>query len=162
MDCPLQGKEGAELLLDYCARTLDPDVKETVDRHLAACPSCRSLMEAQQEVWRALDAWDAPPVPSDFDRRLFRRIHEVGAPGWLERLRLQFAPINWRPALPLAAASVILAAGFLLQMPQGPPAGAARVDTADVEQVERALEDLEMLKLFQPARMRETPPGHTL
>lgn len=161
MDCPLQGKEGAELLLDYCSRTLDPDLTEIVNRHLAACPSCRALMEAQQAVWRALDAWEAPPIPADFDRRLFRRIREARAPGWLERLRLELSPINWRPALPLAAASVILAAGFLLQRPSIPPAAPA-VETADVEQVERALEDLEMLKLFHPARVSDTSPGQTL
>ena len=43
MTCPMETPETAELLLDYCARKLNPESTAILERHFAICPSCRSF-----------------------------------------------------------------------------------------------------------------------
>jgi hypothetical protein len=53
----------------------------------------------------------------------------------------------WRSAVPLIAACVLLAAGLSVHMPGTPvaPHPQLRADKVDIEQVEQALEDLDIL-----------------
>ncbi|MBI1789393.1 MAG: zf-HC2 domain-containing protein [Acidobacteria bacterium] len=148
MRCPIETRENAELLLDYCARKLDPEKAGVLERHIATCPACREFRDAQKLLWDSLDQWDAQPVSPDFDRRLQRRIEqEEQRQGWWRRL---LSPLLTRPAVPLTAtACLVLAAGFILQNPGGnvqPVADSAVV--REVEQVERTLDDIEMLRQF--------------
>ncbi len=147
MGCPMQARQNAELLLAYCARRLDSQAAAVLERHMEQCPECRAFGEAQRTVWSALDAWEAAPVPPDFDRRLFRRIEAEENGGWWGRFFRPLVPIRLRPALPLAAASVLFAAVLLLESPEAVENhGPAQVEAVDVERVERTLEDLEMLR----------------
>jgi hypothetical protein len=87
----------------------------------------------------------------DFDRRLYRRIEEQDRMGWWTRVFGSMRPMFLRPALPLAAmACLVLVAGFIIDEPRKMFAPAAEVPQAvrEVEQVERTLEDLEMLRQF--------------
>ena len=87
MNCPIETKDNAELLLAYCARKLDPETQTILERHVAVCPACREFQAGQQAVWQALDAWEAMPVSTDFDRRLYRRIEADQAhASWWSRL----------------------------------------------------------------------------
>lgn len=149
MHCPMEGREGAELLLDYCARRLDPEKSAWFDRHLAFCASCRELVAAQKQVWEALDYWNALPEPSDFDRKLewrieaeerrqwFRRNFAAGLAGWL------------RTALPAASLATAALAVFMIHAPDRPESGLQPwIEKADMEQAESALEDLDMIRQF--------------
>src|SRR2546429_35515 len=81
MICPLEDRENAQQLLDYCTRNLDAQAAAILERHIAICPACREFADNQRAVWQALDAWEAAPVSADFDRRLYERIeHDV--PWW--------------------------------------------------------------------------------
>src|SRR4051794_11236202 len=91
MNCPLETPETAELLLDYCARKLNPESTAIVERHIAICPACRDFAEGQRAVWSALDSWEAPPVSAGFDRRLYERI-ENDVPWW-DALVRPFRPV---------------------------------------------------------------------
>jgi hypothetical protein len=150
VQCPIQARENAELLLAYCTRKLDPDTTALLERHVAACPDCQAFAETQRLVWSALDAWEAMPVSVDFDRRLYRRIQEREQSAWWRRPLAGGVWFSWRPALSLAAASVALVAVLLLQNPPAPPPQ-DRAEAVDIEQVERSLEDVEMLgELYFP------------
>jgi len=160
MICAMEGKKGAEVLLDYVARKLDSARAAEFEKHMESCGDCRRAVNAQREVWGALDQWTAAPVSADFDARLYARIaREEAAPVWQRWLRRVFQPAVpvaiWKPAVPLAAACAVLVFGFLVRMPQaGDTTKQIRAERVDIEQVERTLEDLEML-----TPVSQAPPG---
>lgn len=152
MNCPTKRNEDAEILLDYCAQTLSPPQTAEFEIHLKQCADCSRLVEAQKEVWGALDAWTPAPVSVNFDARLYARIaEEQAAPTWQNWLRRIFQPPLpyplWKSAVPLVAACLLLAAGLSVHMPVAPPAPHAqlRADKVDIEQVEQTLEDFDIL-----------------
>ena len=152
MICPCEGKEGAEILVDYCAGTLDPHRAARFDRHIQACGECRRLVEAQRDIWKTLDRWTPEAVPLDFDARLYARIaQEQAAPQWRQWWRRIFRPALpyavWKPAVSMAAAGAVLAVGLLVHTPDRPRDSTTRMRTekVDIEQVEQTLDDLDML-----------------
>ena len=150
MLCPIQDKGNAELLLAYCARTLDPDTQVVLERHMETCPECRRFAAEQQMVWEALDSWKPEPVSPDFDRRLYARIEEQSSKHWWQKLAPAGMHLAWRPALSIAAAGVAMLAVFLLRAPNVPGTYSQpnKVEFVDVEQAESTLEDMDMLQQF--------------
>jgi anti-sigma factor RsiW len=150
MNCPLENTETAGVLLDYCTRKLDAQRTELLERHIGICPACRQFAENQRAVWTALDSWEVPPVSDDFDRRLYAQID--AAPGWRDRLAAALRPVFAYRAVPaLAALAVILTAGILLEHPRKPtlpPPQAASTVEVRPEQVEKALDAIEVLSEF--------------
>lgn len=163
MNCPIKSHENADLLLAYCARRLDPEATSLLERHMELCVDCRAFRDGQRAVWSALDQWEAMPVSADFDRRLYRRVREADKASWMGRFFEPLRPVFLRPVFPLAAACVVVFAGFLLNHPGAvavnPGAAPARPEVqsavVDVQpgEVEKTLDDLEMLHEFNaPAR----------
>ena len=183
MMCPMQSQENAEVLLDYCARTLPADTLARLDAHVAICSSCRQELSAQQQLWSALDEFDASElrISADFDRRLYARIDAERQDSlWVRGWRSIFAsgqPGAWRPSFSMALAGVAVMALLLVRMPNpfaiettpvakssvavsvteetmpqaaGSEAAVktATVDSKDVERLDSALEDLEMLHVL--------------
>ena len=152
MSCPLESGENAELFLDYCARRLNPDAAAVLERHIALCPRCRRFRDEQETVWRALDSWEALPASREFDGRLYEKIDGASGAGWWRRLGSPLRPFLVGPAIPVAAAAgLILVASFLFHRSGGfaPPGGPpARMEMVDAEQVDKTLEDIEMLDQF--------------
>jgi anti-sigma factor RsiW len=154
MNCPLVGwenRENAELLLAYCQRQLDPQTSAILERHMAICPACREWAANQRAVEEAMDAWQAPPVSADFDRRLFQRIEANTS--WWQKLTRPFYPgaLGWNGWAAATACAVLFLAGAVLQ--NRPPAAGPAKDTAQVEsvqpeQVERALDAMDTLSEF--------------
>jgi hypothetical protein len=158
MRCPVESQDNAALLLDYCARKLPPEAADVLEKHMAACPACREFRDRQALVWAALDEWEAMPASRDFDRRLYRRIESRGAPTFLGRVA---GALAWKPAAALAAVSLVVLAIALFRAPASPPLAAegptdVRIEAAAVDQVERMLEDLEMLREFDLLATAET------
>ena len=150
MNCPITSGGNAEYLLDYAAGKLTDEVRAQMERHLAECPWCREFAGGQQTVWQALEAWEPAPVSLDFDRRLYQRIEEKVS--WWTRLTAPLNPL-FRHALPVAAtAGVVLVAGLLMYrpatLPAPPAAQSAQVETLGAEQVQVALDEIEMLRDF--------------
>ena len=156
-----QNNSAVDTLVDYCADTLDAAAAEAVEKHLLECPACDGLVKAQRSAWAALDEWQTPAVSDDFDARLYRRIEASKQAGWVRRswnaiAQGGFSPA-WKPAIPLGVATLVLAAGFLLRSPApilstvqpvGPGVEAvttSSAQTVDVDQIESALDDLDML-----------------
>jgi hypothetical protein len=150
MRCPIETQENAEILLSYSARRLNPESTVILEAHMALCPACREFRDGQRALWEALDQWEARPVSPDFDRRLYRKIEEQEQLGWWARVFGPLRPMFLRPALPLAAmACLVLVAGFIMDEPGRMLVPAAEnPQVREVEQVERTLEDLEMLRQF--------------
>lgn len=147
------------MLVAYTAGELDLATARALEAHLAGCPACRSLAAEQAAVWTALDAWEAPPISPDFDRRLYRRIEQEARFPWWARLARPFRLMPLRQALPLTAtAGLLLMAGLLLRHPATAPVP-TRAESVRAEQVERTLDDLELLRQFTPAGSAES--GHS-
>jgi anti-sigma factor RsiW len=150
MNCPIRNEETAELLLAYTARRLDPARTAVLEDHMNVCAQCAEFRAGQEMVWQALDAWEAPPVTPDFNRRLYQRIEAEAAAPWYKRL-FNTPVAMWKPALPLAAACLLVVAGFVLDHPvattQPTASPGFRVNSvAEAEQVENALDDLQLLR----------------
>ncbi|MCZ2146917.1 MAG: zf-HC2 domain-containing protein [Bryobacterales bacterium] len=158
-ECPLlSGEENAGLLLDYCNHKLAAEPVSVFERHMEHCPACRAFAESQMAVWKALDGFEAMSVSEDFDRRLFARLEdEQQAPWWSRpwgRLAVS-TPGIWRPAIPVAAV-LLLAAGlwirpFSSSTPSTDQSVVRNPDHVDAEQVEKTLEDMEMIRQFTVA-----------
>jgi hypothetical protein len=154
MNCPTKRNEDAEILLDYCAQTLSPMQTAEFEGHLKHCADCSRLVDAQKEVWGALEAWTPPEVSINFDSRLYARIaQEQTAPAWQLWLRRIFQPALpyslWKSAVPLAAACAVLAAGLAMRTPDAAVVHTVQpqlhADKVDIEKVEQTLEDLDIL-----------------
>ncbi len=157
MNCPIRTGQGAEYFIAYGARTLSPDAQASLEFHMLECAECRRMAEAQVSVWSALDVWDPVAMPPDFnqqrfDQKLYARIAADEQRPWYRRA-FDFN-LNWslRPAMPVAAACTAVIAAFLLraplmdQKPSAPTASTSASKSVDIEQVERALDDIDMLK----------------
>ena len=149
MNCPLEaGNEG--VLLDYAAGKLKAGARAQIDRHMESCSACNQFAGGQATVWQALDKWEPADVSMDFDRRLYARI-EQDVPWWTRLMR----PLNplFRHSVPIAAsAGVIIMAGLLLNRPAAAPVApapqSAQVEALQPDQLQSALDDMEMLRQF--------------
>ena len=137
MTCPTTNKQSAEILLEYCAGTLDPDRALEFEKHAAECAECGRQVASQRALWQRLGQWTPAEISPDFDARLYARI-----------ARAEAAPLGkwwfawgWKPALITVAAGAAIVIGLFVRQPQPP----SRTDTVDIDQVEHALEDLDML-----------------
>ncbi|HXA64779.1 MAG TPA: zf-HC2 domain-containing protein [Bryobacteraceae bacterium] len=145
MECP-KNSDGAELIVAYAAGMLDSGDQAAFERHLKSCASCRQMAAAQQAVWSALDELSPLPVSSNFDAKLYQRIAEEQQLGWWQHGWFR-ADWSWRPAMPVAAACVVLIIAFLVKNSGPVITQQEQVQPKlQIEQVERALDDMDMLK----------------
>jgi|SRR5579872_6383774 len=153
MNCPSRSHENRELLADYVAGNLAPERAAALERHLESCVECTRFVEEQRLVWDAMDQWEPQPVSADFNRRLYHAIDREQPARWFERL---LGPL-WRPVLPLAAACLLIVAGLVLHAPQAAVPVDSRVGV-EPEQVERTLDDMQMLRelMVTPAEGEKT------
>jgi hypothetical protein len=147
MRCPQETGEGVEIILAYLGDRLGPGKRDEFVAHLDECEGCQELLLAQSVVFDALEAWNPEPVSAGFDRDLYARIEaEEARGGWWRRL---FGPGTRKPAMVLATACLLVVAGFLMRPVADSGAGnMSAVEPVDIEQVEQAVEDLEMLYLL--------------
>ena len=141
--CSFAESVAEELIIGYTARTLDPDTAIAFERHLKLCSRCRRLSAQQRAVWSALDAWQLNAVSADFDQRLAQRIADSRR--LLPRLSA-FARWIWRPALPLAICAALAGLFLLRDGRTGTRAVEIRSSARIEQQVEHALDDMDMLK----------------
>src|SRR5579871_504203 len=99
MTCPIE-RHNPELLVAYVAGQLDPQSVTALESHFADCPECRAEAAGQAALWTALDAWEAPAISPDFNRRLYSRIADESRLPWWERFLQSFRLMPLRQALP--------------------------------------------------------------
>lgn len=137
MICLRENERGADLLIGYLEGSLSEADRAELDRHTAACAECRGLLAVQRELVQ----YPAPEVSPDFDARLYARIEREKASSRQNLLRR----LLWRPLVPVAAGAAL--AVFLVvrtQVPGGAPVEKAAADP-QLELVEQALEEMELL-----------------
>ena len=145
MECPQKKGDGAELIIAYVARTLESEQEAAFERHLEGCDTCRDAAAAQRAVWSALDELAPLPVSSDFNAKLYQRIAQEQQRGWWQRLAR--ADWSWRPAMPVAAACMVLIVAFLVKNSESSlTPGQPAQPKLQIEQVERALDDMDLLR----------------
>jgi anti-sigma factor RsiW len=170
MSCQIRSEEHTDLLLAYAAGKLRGDAAAMLELHMKTCEDCAAFGRAQANVWNMLDNWEVRPVSADFNRQLYARLEAASSASWWERLGSAVNdfvhPLFARPAFPLAAASLVIVAGFVLDHPGrsvvslsesalSKPADLRassveinKVDKLEVDQVEATLDDIEMLRQF--------------
>lgn len=152
--CPLmEGGDHAERLLDFANRKLSVEASLVIEQHAASCAACSAFVESQRAVWNALDEWDAAEISADFDRRLWARIEVEERAPWYVRLwnrATDFGEATWRPVVPVAAV-LVLAIGLWVKPFTGSTAPADPALRVDAEQLESALEEIEMVHQLSPA-----------
>ena len=157
MQCPVKSSEGVEVFMGYGARILPPGTEAALERHMLTCDDCRRMADAQRSVWSALDAWEPLPVSPDFNEKLYARLAAESRRPWYRSAFHGLFNSGWfnfhgtwsfRPAMPVGAACATLIAAFLLRgpVPDRKPDFSAQQNRVDLEQVERALDDIDMLK----------------
>jgi hypothetical protein len=157
MRCPVQNGN-PDILLDYCARRLSPEAGAILVQHMAVCVDCRRVAEAQEAVWSAMDSWKPAPISDDFDERLYARITADERRSFWRRV---FGDrLSWKPALPLAAGCAAMALAVFVSIPGQRPLPShvqeVRVESIEPEQLERAVEDMDMLRQFStPAQIQK-------
>ena len=150
MNCPIKTGGNSELLA-YSEEKLDAARTAILKRHVEECASCREFVEGQRAVWRALDAWEPPAISADFDQRLYRMLNEPEPAGWWQRW---LSPVLAHKTIPLAAAACLILVVGLVMRPGGQSnerprvARGQQVQVLQADQVEHALDDLEMLGDF--------------
>ena len=154
MECPTKRDDSSEVLISYVEGSLSPSLQIAFERHLEACDRCRELTAAQQELWTTLDSWAPAELSNDFDERLYRRIASEES-SWTKMLRdrVASAGLAWQQAMPVVAACAALMVVFLWRGPGSEPGTYLGDETVasqgrgpQIEQVESALEDFEMLR----------------
>jgi anti-sigma factor RsiW len=160
MNCPMENREGEELLLNYVSGALDAQAAASFDRHMLTCAACRQFAHGQKAVWQALDLFEPASISADFDRRLYQRLEKIS---WWDRMVAAFrSPMLTHRGLPIAAAAAaLLVAGVVWERPSvAPPKPqaplSAEVQTLQPDQVQHALDDMEMLREFNHL-MRSDP-----
>lgn len=151
-------RNNPDWIVAYGAGTLDAPTQAALELHLLECPECRQLADSQKAVWTALDHWPAASVSPDFDQKLYARIARQEQEHWWQRL--SHWNWSWRPAMPVAAACAALIAAFLLKPPAPIPVKEAHApQKIQMEQVERALDDIDMLKQITSVTSADASPS---
>ena len=147
MKCPIETGEYSELLA-YSEEKLEAARAAILKRHVEECTACREFVAGQRAVWSALDAWEPPAISADFDQRLYRLLNEPEPDGWWQRW---LRPVLAHKSIPLAAAAcLVLIVGLVMVKPpeQSRMSQGQQVQTLQADQVEHALDDIEMLGDF--------------
>ncbi len=144
-----------EIVEQIIAQSGRPVLTAELEAHVGACPPCAKVYLEQQALWRQMDAWEVPEVSPGFDNRLFARIgRRVSEPwaafDWLMRF---LQPLQLRFAVALACmliiATVVVDRGRHAVVPAVPFAATQLGDREDAQQVELALDDIQMLNDFE-------------
>jgi anti-sigma factor RsiW len=152
MTCPSR-RSDTTLLLDYASGRLALAQSTIVAEHASECDDCAAALLEYSSVSEALDIWEAPPVSTHFNRRLWDRIESAASAPLYVRVADWFRFHSLKPAIPVAAAALVIAAGFLLDHPSnmGNPGATSRVSATEADQAERTLDDLQLLRQFDAA-----------
>ena len=134
MICLSKNENGPDILIEYMGGTLDPVRAAELERHMEECAECRGLANMRT----ALGEWETPEVSADFDRRLYARIGAEEKARWWTRTW-------WKPAIPLAACAALVAGFLMTHEPRPADQLKASIEPTNMEQVEQALEDMDLL-----------------
>jgi hypothetical protein len=146
-------------ILSSTGPPMNPAEQVEFDHWLDQEPELRTLQQQQQELFSAMDLWSAEEPSAHFDEAVYARIEEdaQAQPAWRK-----FFFASWKPAFAAGLAAAALLIGALLFDFEATP-GAAQVavkaqpEAEYYEDIERALDDMEMLVDFDAFPEPATP-----
>jgi anti-sigma factor RsiW len=143
-------EEFRELLVAEAAGELSLEDRAQVREHLATCLGCAEMAEGQRMLWKAMDAWEAPPISPNFNARLMSRV-ESETTGMWERWLRRWRPFLVHKGLPVAAAvaltvTLLVVGGQRTKGPSPAPGNVFEKASVAPDQAEGVLEDLETLQ----------------
>ena len=155
MSCPIYN-ESPDLLMDYASGKLEFESQQRMDAHVQKCEICGDALAAQAMVWKAMDEWEAEPVSMDFDAKLYARIESEQTSVWARVKSFVVGDgFRWQPtAVAMAGTAALFLGVFLFQPPSvSEPKDGVAIEAHEIEQAERALEDVDMVdKLFAESK----------
>jgi len=131
-------------------------------------PEDRRLYDEQAKLFEALDDWQPVEPSAEFDSRLLERIHSQRS--WYARLFGGATVELFNPGFAMAMVAMVLAAGLMIQQrPDGDVAMkvavanplAIDVDAEYFNELDRALDDMEMLADFDALGLGEPKPDRS-
>ncbi|MEI9814455.1 MAG: zf-HC2 domain-containing protein [Acidobacteriota bacterium] len=134
-------ENNADQLLAYFEGALPEADRHALDAHAARCSDCRALLSVHTQ----LDAYAAPEISPDFDAKLYARIAA-------EESKLWWHVSNWKLVIPIAAVAAMLAAGVFVSQ-QTTVDDSDKQASIDTQQLEQALDDVELLMPLTSARL---------
>ena len=145
--CLLNEAERAEILL--AAGCGVGELSGVQAAHVRLCGSCSEACARQAALWKTLGDWTLPEISSNFNRDLYAKIDLLSQQSWVDRIASRMRTWLAQPALAVATVALVLTAGFVFDHSAGKAhLPAVVVSTTEAEQVEKTLEDMEMLRLF--------------
>jgi anti-sigma factor RsiW len=158
--------DSAEVLFAYVDGTLEPEQAAALERHTVGCEACRTMVEGQRAVWSVLDQWAAPEISPGFNRKLHATVEAgPGRGAWLDRVSTWIAGLSpGNLMVPAGALALVVATVMLTQMPRGTgqvPEQKAGIE-GEVKQMERTLDDLDVLSTLDAALADEKLPQEKL
>jgi len=152
MKCLCKDNNGIDRLMEYLGGPGTAGRRAELELHAQECAECRGLLRA----WSALDEFRAPEVSANFDQKLYARIARENEAPWPVRMWRTLRPAGpvawWKMAIPAAACAVLVAV-LAVRVPYGAADGdkSAKVEPVNIEQVEQALDDMDLLSPVSPA-----------
>ena len=153
--CPVQTGAMDLLLTEFyvegaaatrARQELDAETQAALSAHVETCAACTAFRSEQKAVWEALDLWEPAPVNLGFNRELWQKIDAAAALPWYRNLGDSLRAY-WKPMIPLAAAVLAIAGGFLLDHP-GAKNATPDFSIVEADQVEQTLDDIQLLRQF--------------
>jgi anti-sigma factor (TIGR02949 family) len=74
---PIPCSEAVRQLWDYLDRTITPEDRERIDRHLSCCRACCGELEFAKELRKVLASSTADELPPEVRTRLERFVEEL-------------------------------------------------------------------------------------
>lgn len=145
-------EQALETILSPHGPPQDLEQRRLLKAWLDRDPELRAIDEQQRDLFAAMDLWESVEPSSGFNREVYARVdaEQVRRSGWG---RLLFG--SWKPALAAGLAAAALVIGAALWQPSdltpAPQVAVKALPAADAEylrEIDRALDDMEMLSEF--------------
>lgn len=153
-------KQVLDRILDPAGPPLDEAEQAQFEQWLEREPELKAMFERQLALFETMDQWQTGEPSAGFDAAVYARIRRAGEPFWR-----RFLFVSWKPALAagLTAAAVLIGVFGFDRQAVDEPAQIAVKSAAEAEyyqQIERALDDVEMLIDFD-AFPQPSEPGRS-
>jgi anti-sigma factor RsiW len=164
-NCPTE-----DMLLDYIAGRLNRAQASLFEAHAEHCARCGALRMSQAAVWQSLDQWKPAPVSAGFNRELWRRIDaDARQSSWTRELAAALQFNFWKRLAPLAVAVALIATGFMFDHAGKQPgkiqpdsASSIVVTASEADQLDRALDDIQLLHEVDATAAAPAPPASSV
>ena len=154
--CPKAIRGGEATLVAFVAGKVRGPDGARLRAHLEDCERCRDYVEGQRAIWQLLDDWQPELQNTNFNSDFASRLAHLPPEPWFVEIGRRVAARMLKPAFTFSAIAAVLAVSVYVRNPfvasghtQFVPrtvASAPRViSPVEAEQVDRAIDDMQLL-----------------